>query len=235
MPGLVWLSGLKSDMASTKASAVAEYAAKSGQTFLRFDYSGHGVSEGRFEDGTVSRWLEETVAAFAKLSMGPQVVIGSSMGGYMALLLARYLLTAAPDHARRIRALVLIAPAWDMTEALMWAEFPPDARRDLIENGVFYRPSDYGEPYALTRALIEDGRAHLFAGTTFDPGCPVIILQGGGDESVPIEHVRKLVGMLSGRAEIIEVPDGDHRLSRPEDITLLLSLVERASRLQSPS
>jgi pimeloyl-ACP methyl ester carboxylesterase len=225
-PGLVWLCGLKSEMVSTKASAVAQWAAQQGLACLRFDYSGHGQSEGRFEDGTVSRWLEEARAVFIRLTEGPQVLVGSSLGGYIALLLLRSLLRDAPQEAERVLALVLIAPAWDMTE-LMWSHLPANARREIEENGVYLRPSRYGDgPYPITRALIEDGRRHLIGAEPFDPGRPVHIMHGLQDPDVPWEHTLDLVAHLSGDwTRVSAVPDGEHRLSRPEDIAMLLDII----------
>lgn len=228
-PGLFWLSGFKSDMASTKATAVAAYARDHGLAATLFDYSGHGLSSGRFEDGTIGQWLEEACAVFRDMTTGPQVVIGSSMGGHIALLLLRRLIAEHPDHARRLAALVLIAPAWDMTEALIWKGMGEAARRAVMDKGITYRPSDYGEPYAITRALIEDGRRHLLSGRPFDPGRPVYILQGARDPDVPLAHVEALVGFLRGGwAHLEVVADGEHRLSRPEDLARLFSLVGRA-------
>jgi pimeloyl-ACP methyl ester carboxylesterase len=225
-PGLVWLCGLKSEMTSTKASALAGWAAAQGLGCLRFDYSGHGQSEGRFEDGTLSRWLEETRAVFSSLSEGPQVLVGSSMGGHIALLLLRALMAEAPEEAARIKALALIAPAWDMTE-LMWQNLPSNARRDIEERGVYLRPSHYGDgPYPITRALIEDGRRHLIGAGPFDPRRPLHILHGLQDPDVPWEHTLDLVAHLSGDwVRVTAVPDGEHRLSRPEDIALLLEVI----------
>jgi pimeloyl-ACP methyl ester carboxylesterase len=228
---LFWLAGYKSDMASTKATALAEYARAHGLGCVRFDYSGHGLSSGRFEDGTIGRWLEESAAVFQTVSRGPQVIIGSSMGGHIALLLLRRLMVAAPNEAARIKALVLIAPAWDMTEELMWKQFDAAARRELDETGVLLRPSEYGEPYAITRALIEDGRKHLLARQAFDPGRPVLILQGLQDEAVPAAHTRELLSFLTGGwVSITEIPDGEHRLSRPQDLALLFQLVDEGCR-----
>lgn len=225
--GLFWLAGYKSDMASTKATAIADWATSKGLAATLFDYSGHGVSSGAFTDGTIGRWLEEAYAAFIKLTCGPQVIIGSSMGGHIALLLLRKLARDAPDDARRIKGAVLIAPAWDMTEELMWKQFPPDARRALIDDGVFLRPSEYGEPYQITRALIEDGRNHLLARQPFDPGCPVTILQGLRDDAVPAAHTRELLTFLKGqKIKLIEIDDGEHRLSRPEDLAKLFHAME---------
>jgi pimeloyl-ACP methyl ester carboxylesterase len=228
---LFWLSGYKSDMASTKAIAVADFAREKGFGCTRFDYSGHGISSRRFEDGTIGQWLAEADAVFRRVTQGRQIVIGSSMGGWIALLLLRRLLRAAPAEAKRIAGLVLIAPAWDMTEELMWKKFDARAKRDLAATGVFLQPSEYGEPYAITRALIEEGRRHLLAREPFDPGCPVVILQGAQDAAVPIAHTRELAGFLQGGcAELHEIPDGEHRLSRPQDLALLFSSIERLAR-----
>jgi pimeloyl-ACP methyl ester carboxylesterase len=146
-------------------------------------------------------------------------------------MLLKRLQQSNPDEARRITALVLIAPAWDMTEELMWKQFPPEARRQLLDNGVYYEPSQYGEPYTITRNLIEDGRHHLLAREPFDPGRPILILQGLLDPDVPAEHVRELENFLTGgHVRIREVPDGEHRLSRPQDLAALFELVEEASK-----
>jgi pimeloyl-ACP methyl ester carboxylesterase len=145
-------------------------------------------------------------------------------------MLLKRLLENDPAEAARITALVLIAPAWDMTEELMWKQFPPDARRALETDGVYYEPSNYGEPYTITRALIEDGRAHLLARNPFDPSRPILILQGLQDPDVPASHVRELDKFLTGgRVRITEVPDGEHRLSRPQDLALLFQLIDEAS------
>lgn len=219
-----------SDMASTKATALAEWTKARGLGFTAFDYSGHGKSEGRFVDGTVGAWLEEADTVFRQATEGPQVVVGSSLGGYIALLLLRRLAETAPDDAARLKALVLIAPAWDMTEELMWRQFPEDARRQLLADGVYPRPSEYGEPYPIARQLIEEGRRHLFAGKPFDPGRPVEILHGRLDQDVPFSHGEELVKLLTGgQVRLTEVPDGEHRLSRPQDLALLYEIIERAA------
>jgi pimeloyl-ACP methyl ester carboxylesterase len=224
---LFWLSGYKSDMASTKATELAGFACANGYGCTRFDYSGHGISSGEFEDGTIGAWLEEAEAVFRRLTAGKQIIVGSSMGGYIALLLLKRLMLVAPDDAARVIGLVLIAPAWDMTEELMWKQFNHSARLELENTGVYRQPSEYGEPYAITRALIEEGRSHLMAKKPFDPGRPVIILQGRLDTAVPIGHVRALLGLLKGGwAELIEVPDGEHRLSRPQDLSLLFTKID---------
>ena len=227
-PGVIWLSGFHSQMESTKASALAEWANSQGLSCLRFDYSAHGRSGGRIEDGSIGRWLEEARAVFGRLSHGPQVLVGSSMGGYIALLLLRALLAEDSSKAARIKALVLIAPAWDMTE-LLWTNLPASARQAIEATGVYLRPSRYGDgPYPITRRLIEDGRQHLIASAPFDPGRPLHILHGLQDPDVPWEHTLDLVAHLSGDwVEVSAVPDGEHRLSRPQDLALLMQIVGR--------
>lgn len=225
-PGILWLIGLKSDMASTKATALAEWAAKRGLGMTRFDYSGHGRSEGRFEDATISDWLEEAEAIFRRVAMGPQVIVGSSTGAHIALLLLKRLIETDPEQARRVIALVLIAPAWDLTEELMWKVFPEKAQREIMDQGFTVLPSAYDEKgYTITRRFIEDGRQHLIGPAGFDPGRPVSILQGLCDKDVPPAHAQALLGLLKGRGKITEVADGDHRLSRPEDLEQLYALV----------
>lgn len=225
-PGLIWLPGLKSDMVSTKATVLSDWARQKGFACTRFDYSGHGQSEGRFEDGTVSRWLEEARTVFSKLTEGPVIVVGSSMGGYIALLLLRQLIAEDPAEAARIKAMVLIAPAWDMTEDLMWKQFPEHVKREIMEKGVWMRPSAYGDPYPITRKLIEDGRKHLFDRKPWDPGRPIHILHGQQDPDVPWEHTLDLEKFLKGGwTTVTAVPDGDHRLSRPEDLALMCQVV----------
>jgi pimeloyl-ACP methyl ester carboxylesterase len=225
-PGLIWLSGFKSDMISTKASALDDYCAKEGRALLRFDYSGHGQSSGRFEDAILSEWLEESVALIRAKSEGPQLLIGSSMGGYLALLAANALWKT--DEAQRLAGLVLIAPAVDFTEALIWRNAPEEAKREIMEKGAWLRPSAYSaEPYPITRALIEDGRRHLMLGGTIRAHCRVAILQGMQDEDVPFAHAMTLVEHMAGDSVTLTlVKDGDHRLSRDEDVALLLSTIE---------
>lgn len=215
-PTFVWLGGFKSDMAGTKAQALADWAQTRGQAFLRFDYSGHGCSGGRFDDGTISGWLGDALAVIDAQSQGPLVLVGSSMGGWLSLLAAR-------ERAERVRALLLIAPAADMTERLMWPGFDADAQRQIVETGRYEWPSLYDpEPYVVTRALIEDGRRHLIMDDPIAFPGPVRILQGGRDPDVPEAHVRTLAGLIqSPDLRFTLVPDGDHRLSRPEDIDLL--------------
>ena len=226
-PGVVWLSGYRSDMESTKASALDAEAERRGLGLLRFDYSGHGRSEGRLEDGTVSRWLEETLTLVRAETEGPQIVVGSSMGGYLALLAARAL--NETGEAGRIKGLILIAPAVDFTEALIWAKAPEEARRAIMEQGVWRRPSAYSsEPDCFTRALIEDGRKHLLLGAIIRTHAPTIVLQGMQDPDVPFSHALALMQRLGGDpATLTLIRDGDHRLSRPQDLELLFDALAR--------
>jgi pimeloyl-ACP methyl ester carboxylesterase len=224
-PGIFWLGGFMSDMQGTKALALDEWAATNGHACTRFDYSGHGESSGRFEDGTISRWLEEAAAVFARTE-GPQIVVGSSMGGWLALLLTQVRRATGADG--RVAGLVLIAPAVDMTEALIWNEFSKATKKEIEKTGAYRQPSDYSdEPYLITRALIEDGRKHLFGERLIETGCPVHIIQGMRDTDVPPEHASRLLAHLaSDDAALTLVKDGDHRLSRPEDLLQLTKAVE---------
>jgi pimeloyl-ACP methyl ester carboxylesterase len=230
-PGILWLGGFKSDMRGTKAEALAAHAAKTGHACVRFDYSGHGESGGPFEAGTISRWLEEALAVFERAARGPQIVVGSSMGGWIALLLARALAARKNGGAAKMAGLVLIAPAPDFTETLMWAHMSPEVRREIEEKGSWLRPSQYDDgPYPITRALIEDGRKHLLLDRPIEIGCPVRILQGVLDPDVPWRHALKLVSCLAQDDVVLTlVKDGDHRLSRPEDIERLLRVVDELS------
>ena len=224
-PGLIWLGGFNSDMTGTKAVALDAWAAERGRACVRFDYSGHGESGGAFIDGTIGRWLEESVAVFERFCRGPQVVIGSSMGGWMALLLAREIARRQLSLAS-LAGLVLIAPAPDFTEQLMWNGFPPEVREEIRTRGVWMRPSQYGDPYPITRALIEEGRNHLLLGSAIDVGCPVRILQGAQDPDVPWQHAFALTHRLPADDVVLTmIQDGDHRLSRPQDIARILAAV----------
>src|SRR5579862_4768466 len=226
-PGLFWLGGYKSDMTGTKAQTLADWAQAAHRACVRFDYSGHGESEGAFTDGTIGRWLDESLAVFDAFSRGPQILVGSSMGGWLALLLVRALARRGRNEAAGVAGLVLIAPAVDFTEELMWKRFTPEIRRELEQNGVWARPSQYSdEPYLVTRRLIEEGRNHLLLGGMIECGCPVRILQGVEDPDVPWQHAKALVTRLACDDVVLTlIKDGDHRLSRPEDIERMLSAV----------
>jgi pimeloyl-ACP methyl ester carboxylesterase len=224
-PGLFWLGGFNSDMCGTKALALDAWAAEHQRACVRFDYSGHGESEGDFVEGTIGRWLEESVAVFEEFCTGPQVVIGSSMGGWMALLLVRELARRGASRAS-LAGLVLIAPAPDFTEELMWKGFSPEIRHQIETTGVWLRPSQYGDPYPITRHLIEEGRKHLLLGGAIEVGCPVRILQGAQDPDVPWKHAFALVHRLPAEDVVLTmIQDGDHRLSRPQDLARILAAV----------
>ncbi len=226
-PGLFWLSGFNSDMAGTKALALDAWAAQCDRACVRFDYSGHGASGGAFIDGTIGRWLEEAVAVFDAFCDGPQVVIGSSMGGWIALLLAREIARRRTAGRAALAGLVLIAPAPDFTEELMWKGFSKKIRKEIETNGVWMRPSAYGEPYPITKTLIEEGRNHLLLGSAIEVGCPVRILQGAKDPDVPWQHAFELTNRLpSDDVVLTMIQDGDHRLSRPQDIARIIAAVD---------
>ena len=225
--GVIWLGGFKSTMDGTKAQALAQKAREAGFGCLRFDYSGHGSSGGGFADGTISRWLDEADAVFSQLTTGPQILVGSSMGGWIALLLLRRHLARMGASKSRIAGLVLIAPAADMTDRLIWQKCSPEIRREIETTGVFMRPSAYDDgPYPITRALIEDGRNHLMLDTTLPVDCPVRILHGIEDPDVPWQLSMEITAMLEGDdITVTLIKDGDHRLSRPQDIDLLTATV----------
>ncbi len=229
-PGLFWLGGFKSDMKGTKAEALDRWADEQGRACVRFDYSGHGESGGAFTDGSIGRWLDESVAVYRQFAKGPQVVVGSSMGGWLALLLAarlRELKGSAPQNTS-LAGMVLIAPAVDFTEELMWKKFPDSIKREIEDKGFWLRPSLYAEePYPITKRLIEEGRQHLLLGGLIETGCPMHILQGVQDPDVPWRHAVELVARFAGDDVVLTlIKDGDHRLSRPEDIERLIAAVK---------
>lgn len=225
-PTVVWLGGFRSDMLATKASALDDWAARSGHAFVRFDYTGHGESEGDFEKCCISTWLADSLAVIEAEAGEAPVLVGSSMGGWLALLANRALRAKGSPAAPG--GLVLIAPAVDFTERLMWDVMPEAVRDEIMREGRYLQPSQYSpEPYAITRLLIEDGRNHLMLGSPIATGCPVHILQGMQDPDVPWQHAMELVEHLPGDETVITlVKDGDHRLSRPQDLDLLVSAVE---------
>jgi pimeloyl-ACP methyl ester carboxylesterase len=215
-PGVMFLGGFMSDMTGTKATSLDAFCAARGQSFLRFDYFGHGQSSGDFADATVGRWKDDALAAFDALTEGPQVLVGSSLGGWIMLLLAR----ARPE---RVAALVGIAAAPDATEDLMWKEFPEEVRLLIEREGSARIPSAYGEQgYLITWKLIEDGRRHLVMRGSIDIRCPVRLIHGMADTDVPWRRSLDLAGKLAGAdVQVTLVKDGDHRLSRDQDLALL--------------
>ena len=223
-PSLFWLGGFKSDMEGSKAKAIEKFALELGVGAIRFDYSGHGESSGKFSEGCISSWLEEAMVIF-DLSEGEQIIIGSSMGGWLALLLNKILQQRATP---RVKAIILIAPAIDMTKDLMSDHFSEKQLNELDSKGFIQLPSDYEEPYIITKKLIEDGKEHLLFGKTIEAGCPVYILQGAKDEAVPPSHAIKLLShIMQDPVFFTMVPDGDHSLSRPQDLALLKNTITR--------
>jgi pimeloyl-ACP methyl ester carboxylesterase len=224
-PGIVWLGGFRSDMLGTKAEALDAWADRTGHAFLRHDYSGHGESGGEFRDGTISKWLAESLDAFSRFTSGKQVLVGSSMGAWIALRMAEELSKAGEN---RVAGLILLAPAPDFTTELMEPKLTKAQRRALEKNGFFERPSQYSEePYVYTRALFEDGEKNRIMRGPIDTHCPVHILQGLVDPDVPHTHALKLVSCLpSDDVTLSLIPDGDHRLSRPQDLEMLVAAVE---------
>jgi len=219
-PAVVWLGGFRSDMAGTKAQALADWALARGRAYVRFDYFGHGESEGDFARGTITRWREDALAALDDLASGPVVLVGSSMGGWIACLAA----AARPD---RVRGLVMIAPAPDFTEKLMAPEMTAADRAELERTGVWLRPSDYGEPYPITRDLLEDGARWSILPGPVNVDAPVRILQGGADPDVPWRHALELAQAIRGDDVVFTlVKDGDHRLSRPQDLARLIAALD---------
>lgn len=219
-PGVMLCGGFRSDMKGTKAVALDAWAEAAGQSFLRFDYRGHGESSGKFTDGTVGLWRDDALLVLDQASVGPMVLVGSSMGAWIALLVA----LARPD---RVRGLVLVAPAVDFTEALIWNRLPDDARAALERDGVWLRPSDYSdEPDRITRRLIAEGRGHLLLGGTIPFLGPVRILHGLADTTVPWQHgLRTAEALASADVAITLVKDGDHRLSDRGDLERLTAVV----------
>lgn len=222
-PTIVWLQGFLSDMASTKATALAEWARNAGRPLLRLDYSGHGRSSGKAEEGSIGLWLADAREAVARLTSGQVILVGSSMGGWISLLLAR-----DKQLEGRLAGMVLIAPAWDMTERLMWGEMTFEQRREVMDKGIWHEPSEYSASgYPITRHLIVEGRDHLIGERGLAVGAPVHILQGMQDPDVPWQGSARLVDLIEGgNVRLTLVKDGDHRLSRPEDIALLLATIE---------
>lgn len=220
-PGLVWLGGFRSDMRGTKAEHLDAWAANSGHAFLRFDYSGHGESGGSFQAGTITRWTDEALAVLDAFSQGPQILVGSSMGGWIALRVAQRL--QAAGQGGRVAGLVLLAPAPDFTIDLLEPKLTRRQKADLEEKGQFEVVSQYStEPYVYTRALFEDGLANRVLDGMIDTHCPIHIIQGMADPDVPHTHALKLVEHLPADDVTLSlVRDGDHRLSRPQDLDLL--------------
>jgi len=215
-PGVVFVHGFMSDMTGSKAVFLEDWARRTGRAFTRFDQRGHGASDERFEDGTIGAWADDLIQVLDHLTEGPQIIVGSSMGGWLMLL-------AALARPERIAGLVGIAAAPDFTEDLMWREFDDAMRETLARDGVLHVPTEYGDaPYPITRGLIEDGRDRLLLGAPIPIRCPVRLIQGMKDESVPWQTAQRLLDRLeSADVELTLIKDGDHRLSEPQDLARL--------------
>jgi len=218
-PALVFLPGFASDMGGSKATALAAWCAAEGRAMLRFDYSGHGASDGNFADGTIGAWTADALLAIDRLTRGKVVLVGSSMGGWIALLVA----LARPE---RIAGIVGVAAAPDFTRRLMWEAMAPAEQAALVRDGRISVPSQYGAPTLVTRALIEEGDRHLLLGAPIALTCPVRLLHGQRDPDVPWELALRLAERIAGDdVEIQLIKDGDHRLSRERDLALLIRTV----------
>jgi len=228
-PTVVWLGGFHSDMTGTKAQVLADHAEATGGAYLRFDYFGHGESDGAFRDGTISRWREDALAVIDELTEGPLVLVGSSMGGWIACL-------AAIARPERVKAMVLIAPAPDFTEKLMEPELADEARAAIARDGFWIRPSEYDDGgYAITRELLEDGARWSILQGDVPIEVPVRVLQGGADPDVPWTHALELANALKSDDVVFTlIKDGDHRLSRPQDLERLVAAVSEARGLAAP-
>jgi pimeloyl-ACP methyl ester carboxylesterase len=220
-PTVVWLGGFHSDMEGTKAVALADWAARNARAYLRFDYFGHGHSFGAFEDGTIGRWRADVLSVIDQLTDGPLALVGSSMGGWLACLAA----VVRPD---RVKALVLIAPAADFTEKLITPGLSAEARAALQQDGRWMPPAGYDDGgYAITARLLEEGRAWSILPGPVSIACPVRILQGGGDPDVPWRHALALAEAIEGvDVTFTLIKDGDHRLSRPQDLGRMIAAVD---------
>jgi pimeloyl-ACP methyl ester carboxylesterase len=229
-PGVVFLGGFLSDMTGTKAMALEARCRRHGQGFLRFDYYGHGVSSGAFADGTIGRWAEDAILVLDRLTEGPQVLVGSSMGGWIMLL-------AALARPARVCGLVGVAAAPDFTEDLIWAQLNEQQRAAVMEAGVCYLPGDYGEePYPVTRRLIEEARGHLLLRAPIALTCPVALVQGMQDREVPFETAIRLAERLaSDDVTVTLVKDGDHRMSEPRHLEHLYAALESVLSRASPA
>lgn len=225
----MFLGGFRSDMNGTKATALHEHCRRTGRTFLRFDYQGHGQSSGEFTDGSIGQWAEDAIAVLDELTEGPQVLIGSSMGGWIMLLVA----LARPQ---RVAGLIGIAAAPDFTEDLMWQRYSREIRKTLFRDGIYYEPSAYDdEPYPITMKLIEDGRKHLLLTRPITIHCPVRLFHGMKDPDVPWMTAARLAEkLLSEDVKVMLIKDGEHTLSREQDLArLFVTLDELCETLES--
>lgn len=217
-PTVMFCTGFKSDMTGSKAQAIADYCATRTQAYVRFDYSGHGQSSGVFEEGTIGQWKRDTLAVFDELTQGDVILVGSSMGAWLALLVAL-------ERPQRVKGLIGVASAPDFTERLIWQKLSPAQQDTLLKDGVFYAPSCYGEePYPITLNLIEEARTHLLLDKRIPIMCHVQLLHGTMDEDVPLE-IPKLLAKKLPQSALTLVEGGNHRLSKPDELLLLCGLI----------
>ena len=223
-PTFIWCGGLRSDMEGGKATHLHQWAVDHDVSYIRFDYYGHGESSGDFEKAHIGRWAEDVVAVIDKLTTGDVILVGSSMGGWASLL-------ASLQRGARVKALLLIAPAPDFTQKLMWEGFDEGIRRTIMEEGVYYEPSPYGEPMPISKILIQESAKHQILDSPISFSGPVRILQGMKDEPVPWQHAHKIVDALESEdTEVTFVKDGDHSLSRPQDLERLIRTAKELAR-----
>ena len=215
-PGVMFLGGFMSDMTGTKATHLQEHCVRQGLGYTRFDYSGHGQSSGKFVDGTIGQWARDAIAVLDEITTGPQVLVGSSMGGWIMLLVA----LARPEC---VAGLVGIAAAPDFTEDLMWAQFSEDQQKSIMEDGALVEPTEYGDdPYTITRDLIEDGRKQLLLREPLNITCPVHLVQGMQDPDVPWQTAIRLTDALVTKDVRVDlIKTGDHRLSEPDQLDVI--------------
>ncbi|MBY0354857.1 MAG: alpha/beta hydrolase [Rickettsiales bacterium] len=220
-PGVFFLGGFRSDMTGSKATTLESYCRGRGQSFIRFDYHAHGASDGDFLEGSIGRWTHNALELFDALSTGPQILVGSSMGGWIAL-------NIAVQRMPRVAGIIGIAAAPDFTERLMWARATPQQQATILREGSIMLPSEYGEPYPITRQLIEEARNHLLLDRVIPVTCPVRLLHGMQDPDVPWSYAFDIVSALqTNDVQTLLIKEGDHRLSGPEELHLLTFTLEK--------
>jgi pimeloyl-ACP methyl ester carboxylesterase len=222
---ILWLGGFRSDITGNKVTALWQWAEKKKRAFCCFDYFAHGASEGAFEDFTISRALEDAFAVLADWGQKKLVLVGSSMGAWIAMRIVQVL--KERGEGDKIAGLVLIAPAPDFTEQLVWEKLPPESQDKIMREGVYHHPTPYSDqPYIITRKLIEDGRQNLVLNQIFHSPCPIHILHGTNDEEVPWQYSVSLMNIVEGNITLTLIPEGDHRLSTPDNIAQIIRAVE---------
>lgn len=219
-PGIIWCGGFMSDMEGSKALALEDYAKRTGRAYVRFDYQGHGASDGAFADGTIGLWQQDAMAVLDQLTSGPQILVGSSMGGWISMLTLK-------KRADRIAGFIGIAAAPDFT-LRHWQDLTKDQQQDVLTEGRVLIPSDYGpDPYIFTKALFDDGANNLVMTRPLETDIPVRLIQGTADPDVPWQTALDIADNITGDdVEVILIPDGDHRLSRDLDLKRLVRVVD---------